>query len=155
MSDDFGKKIERFGQDIWKKTSGAVGAIGKSAESANKKHELRTVYADIGEAFCKKHPAQARDEFAELYDSVTTLETEIAELEEQILQQRGQRKCVSCGEEIPSEAGFCPKCGAAQPAVKEEPAEEADVVSDWVCPTCGVKNDSEANFCVACGAKRQ
>ncbi|MEZ4628915.1 MAG: zinc ribbon domain-containing protein [Eubacteriales bacterium] len=154
MADDFGKKIERFGQDIWKKTSDAVGAIGKSAESANKKHELRTVYADIGEAFFKKHPAQAKDEFAELYGRAEALETEISALEEQILEQRGHRKCVSCGEQIAQNAAFCPKCGTAQPAAKEEPAEEAEVISDWVCPTCGVKNDSDAKFCVACGVKR-
>lgn len=154
MADDFGKKIERFGQDIWKKTSDAVGAIGKSAESANKKHEVKTVYADIGEAFCKKHPAQAREEFTDLFDRAQSLEKEIAALEDQILEQRGQRKCASCGEEIALDVSFCPKCGAVQPAVKTEPAAEGEVVSDWVCPTCGVKNSSTSEYCVACGVKR-
>ncbi len=156
MPDDFGKKIERFGQEVWKKTSDAVGAIGKSAESANKKHELKTFYADIGEQFCKKHPAQAAEEFPEPYRRIAELESEIAALEEQILEQRGVRKCVSCGEQIPSGASFCSKCGTEQPAVdpEPEPAEEGEVVTEWPCPACGVTNDSDAKYCVACGAKR-
>jgi hypothetical protein len=89
MAEDFGKKMERLGQDIWKKTSDAVGTIGKSAESASKKHELKTVYADLGELFSKKHPAQAAEEFSETYQRAKELESEIAVLEEQILEQRG------------------------------------------------------------------
>lgn len=154
MSEDFGKKIERFGQDIWKKTTGAVDAIGKSAESANKSRELKTVYADIGKQFCEKHPAQAADEFADLTRQAITLESEIAELEAQILEQRGTKKCVSCGEQIPLESLFCPKCGAAQPKVEPAPAAEGEVVDEWVCPVCGVKNSSARDTCVACGAKR-
>lgn len=158
MAEDFGKKIERFGQDIWKKTTDAVGSIGKSAESANKTRELKGVYADIGRQFCEKHPAQAADEFAELAAQAKELEAEIAVLETQILEQRGSKKCVSCGEQIPYAAAFCSKCGAAQPKIEPEPepepAVEAQVVDEWTCSACGAKMDSSDAFCTACGAKR-
>ena len=48
MAEDFGKKIEKFGQEIWKKTTDVVGSISKSAEVANKERDLKQVYADIG-----------------------------------------------------------------------------------------------------------
>ena len=154
MAEDFGKKIERFGQDIWKKTTDAVDAIGKSAESANKSRELKTVYADIGKQFCEKNPAQAEKEFGDLFRQANMLEAQIAALEAQILAQRGAKKCAACGEEIPLAAPFCSACGAAQPKVEQEPASEGEVVDEWICPLCGVKNASSSETCVACGAKR-
>ena len=154
MDEDFGKKIERFGQDIWKKTTDAVGAISKSAEVANKTRDLKTIYADIGMQFCEKHPVQAKDEFGELALQANALELEIADLEAQILEQRGSKKCVSCGEQIQFGASFCSKCGAAQPESAPEPAVEAEVVDGWICPVCGVHMGSADKFCAACGAKR-
>ena len=154
MAEDLGKKIERFGQNIWKKTTDTVGVIGKSAELANKTRDLKAVYADIGKQFCEKHPGQAADEFQDLAAQAKTLEAEISGLEAEILEQRGEKKCVSCGEEIPAAASFCSKCGAVQPKVEAEPAAEGEVVDEWVCPVCGVKNSSANETCVACGVKR-
>ncbi|MBA4348204.1 MAG: hypothetical protein C0413_05090 [Clostridiales bacterium] len=154
MTEDFGKKIEKFGQDIWKKTTGAVESISKSAEVVNKRRELKAVYADIGQLFTKKHPAQANDEFGDLTQNATSLEKEIADLEAQILEQRGSKKCVECGEQIPYAAAFCSKCGAPQPKQEPEPAEEAEVVDGWVCPACGQEMGSTDTFCSSCGVKR-
>ncbi len=158
MAEEFGKKIEQFGHDIWKKTTDAVGTIGKNAEVSNKSRELKAVYAELGMRFCEKHPSQAEEEFAELTGQAKTLEAEIAELEAQILEQRGTKKCVSCGEEIPLQAAFCSACGAAQPKpepkAESESTVEGEVVDEWVCPVCGVKNSSARETCVACGAKR-
>ena len=86
MAEDFGKKIERFGQDVWKKTTEAVGTIGKSAEAANKTREQKAVYAEIGKQFCEKHPSQANDEFPELAQHALDLAREIDELEAQIME---------------------------------------------------------------------
>lgn len=154
MAEDFGKKIERFGQDIWKKTTDAVGALSKSAEVANKTRELKTVYASIGEQFCAKHAEQAADEFGELAQRAKDLEIEVAELEAQILEQRGSKKCLECGEQIAFGADFCSKCGAAQPKPEPEPEEEPEVVDGWACTVCGHLMGSADAFCSACGAKR-
>jgi ribosomal protein L40E len=158
MAEELGKKIERFGQDVWKKTTDVVGAIGKSAEVANKKRELKAVYSDIGQTFLAKHPAQAADDSPDLTERAKALETEIADLEAQILEQRGSKKCVSCGEMIPFEAAFCSKCGAAQPKAEPEPESEptveAEVIDSWICPACGAKLGSTDAFCTVCGVKR-
>ena len=162
MAEELGKKIERFGQDVWKKTTDVVGAIGKSAEVANKKRELKSVYSDIGQRFFESHPAQAADESPDLTERAKALETEIADLEAQILEQRGNKKCVSCGEMIPFAAAFCSSCGAAQPKPEPEPEPEpeaaptveAEVIDSWICPACSAKLGSTDAFCTVCGAKR-
>ena len=154
MAEDFGKKIERFGQDVWKKTTDAVGSISKSAEAANKARELKAVYADIGKQFCEKHPAQANDEFGELAQRASDLVREIDALEAQIREQRGSKKCVECGEEIPLAAAYCSKCGAKQPKPAQEPVEEPEVIDSWKCPACGRQMASADAFCTACGTKR-
>ena len=162
MAEELGKKIERFGQDVWKKTTDVVGAIGKSAEVANKKRELKYVYSDIGQKFFETHPAQAADESPDLAERAKTLTAEIADQEAQILEQRGSKKCVSCGEMIPFAAAFCSKCGAAQPknesepepATEAEPTVDAEVIDSWICPVCSATLGSTDAFCTVCGAKR-
>ena len=154
MAEDFGKKIEKFGQEIWKKTTDVVGSISKSAEVANKERDLKQVYANIGKQFIQKHPVQATDEFSELTKRASDLEQEIEELQAQILEQRGSKKCTTCGEQIPYAAAFCSKCGAEQPKQESEPAVEPEVVDGWTCPACGQSMGSADTFCTTCGAKR-
>lgn len=155
MPDDFGKKVERFGQDIWRKTQGAFGVLSKNTEIAAKSRELRTVYTEIGRQYCSKHAAEAGNEFPELCAQALQMAQEIATLETEVLAQKGCRKCASCGESVAITAAFCPSCGAAQPK-EEPPVEEAsfDAEDGWVCPGCGAKADDDDAFCSVCGAKR-
>lgn len=126
MSDDFGKKMERFGQDVWKKTtdtvstigkktSEAVGVIGKNADIAGKTHDLNELYTQIGKVLVESHSSQASELFPAQFEQIRQLKSEIDEIEAQLLQQKGCRKCASCGEPISSVVAFCPKCGAPQP----------------------------------------
>ena len=134
MSDDFGKKMERFGQDVWKKTtdtvstigkktSEAVGVIGKNADIAGKTHDLNELYAQIGKLLIESHSSQASELFPAQFEQIHQLKGEIDEIEAELLQQKGCRKCVSCGESISSAVAFCPKCGAPQP--KENAADQS------------------------------
>jgi RNA polymerase subunit RPABC4/transcription elongation factor Spt4 len=155
MAEDFGKKVERFGQDVWKKTTDTFGVIGKNAEIASKSRELRTVYAEIGRQYCSKHAQETGNEFPELCTQAYEMATEISVLEEQVLGQRGLRKCGNCGESISRKAAFCPHCGTQQP--KEEPVEaddDAPGTDGWVCPTCGTAMAQDDQFCASCGTKR-
>lgn len=154
MADDFGKKVERFGQDIWKKTSDAFGVISKSTEIAGKQREMRQIYAEIGRKYFELHTSAPEDALADLFAAAKTKADELAALEEQLLQYKGHRRCAACGETISASVAYCPRCGAEQP--KEEPVEEPepDEEADWICPRCGVVNDTDNLFCVACGEKR-
>ena len=154
MAEDFGKKVERFGQDIWKKTSDAFGVISKSTEVASKRRELRLAYADVGSKYCELHGGEAEPALTDLVAIAKVKLDELHSLEEQLLEYKGYRKCAACGETISSSVVYCPHCGAQQP--KEAPAEDAEpeVDADWTCPRCGVVNDADNLYCVACGEKR-
>jgi RNA polymerase subunit RPABC4/transcription elongation factor Spt4 len=155
MAEDFGKKVERFGQDVWKKTTDTFGVIGKNAEIASKSRELRTVYAEIGRQYCSKHAQETGNEFPDLCAQAYEMATEIAALEEQVLRQRGLRKCANCGESISRKAAFCPHCGEKQP--EEEPIDgdnETVEPDGWVCPACGTAMAQDDQFCSSCGTKR-
>ena len=156
MADDFGKKVEQFGQDIWKKTTDVFNVISKNTEIAGKQRELRMVYAEIGKLYCAKHGAEAGNEFHEQCERALAMAKEIEELEQEVLQHRGRRKCEKCGESIPSDVAFCPHCGAAQPKVEPEApeADAAEVIDSWICPVCGAKMDEDDQYCTTCGAKR-
>lgn len=156
MADDFGKKVERFGQDIWKKTSDAFGVISKSTEIAGKQREMRLVYAEIGKKYFELHANAPEEAFSELFETARAKADELKKLEEQLLQYKGYRRCAVCGETISASVAYCPRCGAEQPkdepSYETEPDEDAD--ADWICPRCGIDNDMENLFCVACGEKR-
>ena len=49
------------------------------------------------------------------------------------------KACVSCGAQIPADAGFCPKCGKPQQAAGK------------TCPKCGATVPADAGFCPKCG----
>ena len=154
MADDFGKKIERFGQDVWKKTTGTVGAISKSAEIAAKTRELKDLYTEIGKQYFESHPDSARTLFPDLAGRANALKQEIADLETQVLEQKGCRKCASCGESITLEAMFCPSCGAPQSKPELGVSVSADETQGWICPACGTAMESTNFFCAVCGNKR-
>ena len=157
MAEDFGKKVEQFGQDIWKKTTDVFNVLSKNTEIAGKQRELRLVYAEIGKLYCEKHGEESGNEFSEQCERALAMKKEIEELEQEVLQHRGRRKCAKCGELIDSAVAFCPHCGAPQPKEEpeeEKPIEEAEVINSWICPVCGAKMDEDDQYCTVCGAKR-
>jgi membrane protease subunit (stomatin/prohibitin family) len=52
------------------------------------------------------------------------------------------RNCPNCGEQIPSDAAYCSKCGAPIPQAAEN-----------FCRNCGNKLSAGDNFCPKCGTK--
>ena len=157
MADDLGKRIESFGQNIWKKAQGAVNTVTVNADISAKSRELTQLYADIGREYCVAHGADAEREMPELFKKATDLAGEIADMQEMLNLRKGFRKCPSCSALVPVQAAFCPTCGAAMPPLPEpepapEPEEEKD---DDACPACGAEMDDDDKFCPACGAKRE
>jgi membrane protease subunit (stomatin/prohibitin family) len=51
------------------------------------------------------------------------------------------KACISCGAQIPVDAGFCPKCGKPQQAPGK------------TCPKCGATVPADAMFCPKCGQR--
>lgn len=156
MAEDIGKKVERFGQDLWKKTQGVFGSVSKNTEIAAKKRELSKLYEEIGRQYCALHAAEAENEFPALCEKVAGFLREIDALEAELLTQKGNKKCVSCGFVIDADAQFCPSCGVKQPEPEPEPEPEpaAEAPAGWICPACHASMEESALFCSVCGAKR-
>ncbi|MDO5022541.1 MAG: SPFH domain-containing protein [Eubacteriales bacterium] len=55
-------------------------------------------------------------------------------------QNQATKGCLNCGEIIPANANFCPKCGKPQNELK--------------CTNCGQSISTGTNFCPHCGAKQ-
>ncbi|MEG1524103.1 MAG: zinc ribbon domain-containing protein [Clostridia bacterium] len=150
MADDFSKRIETFGQNVWKKAQGAVDIVGLNTDIGIKTKELTQLYTDIGREYCIVHSEQAKAEIPELYEKAYLLAKKISDLEEEIQRCKGLRKCTSCGSMTSIQSTFCPNCGIAMPAVdpRNEPYSNS-------CGNCGARMESEDQFCASCGAKRE
>ena len=57
--------------------------------------------------------------------------------------------CKHCGNELPSIAKFCAKCGTPTSATESAPP----AFGPWTCPSCGHEN-KKGIFCAKCGAKK-
>ena len=51
------------------------------------------------------------------------------------------KACISCNQQMPADAGFCPKCGKPQQAPGK------------ACPKCGANVPADSMFCPKCGNK--
>ncbi len=134
MAEDF---FGELGRRIAKITQGAVDKTGALVESnrinskiTGEQKIIAQLYQQIGLNMVLK--SQAGE--IELDESSSVLAGEIEEHREKIREYRenlaavkGMKICPSCGELIPREVAFCPKCGVATPVpVIEEAAEETD-----------------------------
>lgn len=164
MADEFGKKVEAFGQNIWQKAQKTIDIVGINNDIGIKERRLAQLYADIGEAYCKAHLSDAQAEFPDLCGEAFALTKEIASLQASILRIKGFRECPACHRTVDGDAAYCPRCGVAMPA--PEPPEEPDEPDepdepapeepdDPHCGQCGAELDGDAHFCHNCGAKHE
>ncbi len=148
---DFGKKIEDFGQNIWKKAQSAVDIVSLNNDLSTKSRELSQVYAELGAACCKQQSAETEKNFPQLYEEARQLAAEIDALQEKVQRKKGVKKCPGCGELVSLGAAYCAKCGARVPDPAPEPEAEPDT---GVYSGCGAPLDEDDAFCSQCGAKK-
>ena len=153
MADDFGKRVEAFGQNIWQKAQKTIDIVGINNDIGAKERRLTQLYAEIGEAYCKAHLEDAQTEFPALCEEAFALTREIDSLQASVLRIKGYRECPACHAMADDTAAYCPSCGTAmpEPAPEPAPAQEPDEAR---CKQCGEKLDSDDKFCPNCGEKR-
>ena len=67
-------------------------------------------------------------EIEEKCTKIDVLSDEIESNLKQCLELKDKRQCPSCFAEIEKDVKFCPKCGAKQEEIQEEPAKEVEVI---------------------------
>ncbi len=156
MTDDFGKKVEAFGQNIWRKAQRTFDIVSINNDIGIKERRLSELYAEIGEAYCKSHQEDAQTEFPEFCEEAISLIREIAALRAAVLRTKGYRECAACHAMVDECAAYCPRCGAAmpEPEPEPEPAAEAHEADGMHCGECGASLEDDDHYCSNCGAKR-
>lgn len=149
---DFGKKIEDFGQNIWKKAQSAVDVVSINNDISTKSRELSQIYAELGAAYCKQCGEDAQKTFPQLYGEAQQLAAEIDALQEKLQRKKGVKKCPGCGALAPLGTAYCSQCGTRVPEPEPEPAPAPDAAA---CKACGAPMDDGDSFCARCGAKKE
>ena len=161
MADEFGKKMEAFGQNIWQKAQRTIDIVNINNDIGVKERRLTELYAKIGEAYCKAHLADAQTEFPEFCEDAFALTREIASLKASVMRIKGYCECPACHAMVDADAAYCPNCGTAMPEPEPEPVPEpehepeAESENDTRCKQCDAEMDEDDHFCHNCGAKRE
>ena len=96
------------------------------------KSQINTIFIVIGETVYQKHTREGEyditKEIEEKCTKIDVLSDEIESNLKQCLELKDKRQCPSCFAEIEKDVKFCPKCGAKQEEIQEEPAKEVEVI---------------------------
>ena len=111
-------------------------------------NEMRNRYREIGEKYFTEHRDAPDPDYAEIFNAIFELETNLADKHHELELLEGTVPCPSCGIPVAIGSRFCPGCGAAAPA--PAPAQPA---AQTVCPVCKTPLAPNAQFCAGCGSK--
>lgn len=133
---EFFDKLGKKASEAYKVTADKTGKLAKEAKLRMKisdlKSQINTIYKEIGETVYQKHTREGEyditKEIEEKCTKIDVLSDEIESNLKQCLELKDKRQCPSCFAEIENDVKFCPKCGAKQEEIQEEPAKEVEVI---------------------------
>lgn len=131
MADDFfstlGKSISKYTQKAVESTGTFVESTKISTQISGEKREIDQEYQKIGEIVYRRISRgefEADEELKKLAEGIDVHRDKMNTLKEQLADVKGQQICPNCGELIPKDVAFCPKCGAPTEIREEEPQKE-------------------------------
>ncbi len=150
--EDFGKKVNKFGQDVATKTKNVSEITRLNSENSRTKRSIEDEYRNIGQKAYElslkgEGYAKFKDEFQKIQDAFDL----IAKNEEKILELKDITICPSCGAELDTKSAYCGTCGAKIDRPEKKPEEPA---GDQPCKECGEMIPADSEFCPSCGAKK-
>ena len=133
---EFFDKLGKKASEAYTVTADKTGKLAKEAKLRMKisdlKSQINTIYKEIGETVYQKHTREGEyditKEIEEKCTKIDVLSDEIESNLKQCLELKDKRQCPSCFAEIEKDVKFCPKCGAKQEEIQEEPAKEVEVI---------------------------
>lgn len=133
MSEDFfgdlGKSISRYTKKAVDRTSTMVEAAKISAQISGERREVDKLYQKIGETVYRKAAEKSidlDDDLTAFVEDIHQRKEKMASLTRDLADVKGQKVCQNCGELIPKEVAFCPKCGAPTPVAETEQKETSE-----------------------------
>lgn len=133
---EFFDKIGKKASEAYKVTADKTGKLAKEAKLRMKisdlKSQINDIYKEIGETVYQKHTRKGEydieKEVEEKCTKIDVLSDEIDSNLKQCLELKDKKQCSICFTEIEKDVKFCPKCGAKQEEIVEEPAKEVEVI---------------------------
>lgn len=134
MADDFfstlGKSISKYTQKAVESTGTFVESTKISTQISGEKRAIDQEYQKIGEIIYRRigrGEFEADEDLKKLAEGIDVHRDKMNTLKEQLADVKGQQICPNCGELIPKDVAFCPKCGAPTEIKDEESkTEEAE-----------------------------
>ena len=135
---EFFNKLGKKASEAYKVTADKTGKLAKEAKLRIKmgelKSEINDIYEDIGKIVYENHVKEDKEdisnEIEEKCTKIDCLSDEIESILKQCLELKDKKQCPNCYTEIEKDVKFCPKCGAKQEKIKEEPAKEVEIVEE-------------------------
>lgn len=152
MAEDFfstlGKSISKYTQKAVESTGTFVESTKISTQISGEKREIDQEYKKIGEIIYRrisKGEFEADEELKKLAEGIDVHRDKMNTLKEQLADVKGQQICPNCGELIPKDVAFCPKCGAPVEIKEEEPEKkETDQEKEEAKPSESAMTPEEA-----------
>ncbi len=110
--EEFSETISMKGKEMADKAKNFTDIASLRGQIVSYENTILRYYREIGRAYYEAHKEDLTKEFPEQMDAIINAEKMIKDLEKRISELRGTQKCVSCGNDVPDDSVFCPKCGA-------------------------------------------
>lgn len=110
--EDFSETISIKGKEMADKAKNFTDIASLRGQIVSYENTILRYYREIGRAYYEAHKNDITKEFPEQMDAIVNAEKMIKDLEKRISELRGTQKCTSCGNDVPDDSVFCPKCGA-------------------------------------------
>ena len=154
MAKDFFNKLTASVSKTMKQVSDNTKTLADKnrvrRDIASIENEMRNRYREIGEKYFTEHRDAPDADYAEIFNAIFELETNLADKHHELELLEGTVPCPSCGAPVAIGSRFCAGCGAAAPVVT--PPAPAQPVQG-VCPFCSAPLAPNAQFCAGCGNK--
>jgi len=110
--EDFSETISIKGKEMADKAKNFTDIASLRGQIVSYENTILRYYREIGRAYYETHKNDITKEFPEQMAAIAKSEKMIKELNNRISELRGTMKCTSCGNDVPNDSVFCPKCGA-------------------------------------------
>ncbi len=143
---DIGKKLSNLAETAGKKSSEMMENARLNAEIGGFEENISELQFTLGCEYYEQNKDHPEGPFEETIRKILRCEQEIRIRNERLLSLKGMMYCPSCDVVIGMGDGFCSKCGAPLPTVKEEKPQDTTQ-----CTNCGATLSAGQAYCNKCG----
>ncbi len=118
-----GDAISETGKDVTQKVADLTGIARLNMDIRKREDFVKKQYTEIGKKYYDLHKDDG-DPFFEEINLIRETIQEIEQLQAQIADLKGRKKCSICGAVNDGEAMYCMKCGARCESIFEEDVQD-------------------------------